>query len=101
MINATSLEGLSAEDLDRLRTKAKSVDAIVVCVGESTYVEKPGDINDLSLAQGQTDYVKFLSTLGRPIILVIIAGRPRLLNGSAELSSAIIQMSNPGPMGGK
>jgi beta-glucosidase len=73
----------------------------VICVGEETYTEKPGDIDDLNLAQGQVEYVHSLSAATSPIVLVIVSGRPRLLNGIADVSAAVIEAYLPGPMGGQ
>jgi beta-glucosidase len=50
-------------------------------MGEETYAEKPGDIYKLDIAAGQSEYIQLLATYGKPIVLVLFEGRPRLLNG--------------------
>lgn len=74
--------------------------AIVVCIGESSYVEKKGDIDELQLDKSQVEYVDFLRTLGVPIVTVLIAGRPRLLHSIVHDSEALIHAYLPGPLGG-
>jgi beta-glucosidase len=73
---------------------------VVVCIGELNYAEKPGDIDDLSLNAGQLQYVMELSSTNVPVVLVIISGRPRLLNGAVQASTAVLMAYQPGPMGG-
>ena len=80
---------------------AANADIIVACLGEGTYAEKPGDIEDLSLAEGQRMYIEALAETGTPIVTVLVEGRPRLLNGVAELSTALLMAYQPGPMGGQ
>jgi beta-glucosidase len=80
-----------------------NIDAVVVCVGEGTYAEKPGDIDDLALPAGQSEYVQALraNSPDLKIITIIVSGRPRLLNGIVEASSAVIHAYRPGPLGGQ
>lgn len=92
---------LSNIDMTAVLTNAALADVIVVCVGEGAYAEKPGDIDDLDLPTGQVSYVKQLATLGKPIVLVLVTGRPRLLQGIVELSSAVLNTYRPGPLGGQ
>jgi len=78
-------------------------DAIVVCLGEENYAEKPGDIADLSLPQGQYDLVKALKeaiSSDTKIILVYFGGRPRLLAEVVDLVDAVIVGFLPGPLAG-
>ena len=60
---------------------ATSADVIVACLGELPSTEKPGDIVDLSIDPGQAALVRALAARGVPVVLVLIGGRPRLLNG--------------------
>jgi beta-glucosidase len=80
---------------------AKNVDVIIACVGENTYTEKPGDLNDLSLSQNQQELVKELSKTGKPIILVLNEGRPRTIPNVEPLAGAIVQTYLPGTFGGE
>lgn len=91
---------LSSVNITEALIMADNADYTVACIGEGTYAEKPGDIEDLSLAEGQRIYVETLAQIGTPIILILIEGRPRLLNGLAELSSAVVIAYQPGPLGG-
>lgn len=98
--------GIDDMDLSHIDTAAVAAavaasDVIVVCVGEGTYAEKPGDINDLALAKGQVDYVAYLATLGKPIVTVMIAGRPRLFPDVVAASNAVVLAYQPGPYGGQ
>ncbi|MBK3517132.1 glycoside hydrolase family 3 N-terminal domain-containing protein [Carboxylicivirga marina] len=80
---------------------AKGVDVIVACVGENTYTEKPGDLNDLSLSQNQQDLVKALAKTGKPIVLVLNEGRPRTIPNIEPLAGAIVHTYLPGTFGGE
>jgi beta-glucosidase len=79
---------------------ASSSDYIVVCVGENSYTEKPGDLHDLTLSSNQVALVKAMAKTGRPVILVLNEGRPRLLNSIEQDVSAVIQTYLPGNFGG-
>ena len=90
-----------AGNIDEAVNKAKSVDAIIVAVGEKPSTEKPGDIGDLSLSAGQVDLVNALSKTGKPIILVLVQGRPRIISTIEPLVSGIINAYLPGDEGGR
>lgn len=99
---AIDAKDTSAINMTALEAAAADVDVIVACVGEPNYTEKPGDINQLDLPAGQTQYVvETLKALGKPIVLVLVEGRPRLLNGMKEASNAVLHTYLPGPMGGQ
>lgn len=91
-----------AEDLQETATTAASADVIVVCLGEEPYTEKPGDIDDLRIHSGQIELITELNKAGKPMVLVLVAGRPRLLEGINRLSNvhAVIHALVPGPEGG-
>ncbi|MEM6261469.1 MAG: glycoside hydrolase family 3 N-terminal domain-containing protein [Bacteroidota bacterium] len=80
---------------------AKEVDYVVVCVGEQPATEKPSDIDDLSLPQVQQDLVTALSRTGKPIILVMVQGRPRIIREIEPLCKAILMAYLPGNEGGR
>jgi beta-glucosidase len=94
-------DDLTGVDMARVTDLAKDMGVIVVCLGEPPYAEKPGDVDDLSYPRGQTEYVKELKKIGPPVILVLVGGRPRLLNGAAEAADAVLIAHQPGPMGGQ
>ncbi len=79
---------------------AAAVDVIVACVGESSYCETPGNLDDLTLSQNQLELVRALSKTGKPIILVLNQGRPRLLADIVSRSQAVVNVMLPGNYGG-
>ena len=81
--------------------KAKNVDAIIVCLGEIPATEKPSDINELDLPEVQQNLVKKLANTGKPIILVLVEGRPRIIREIEPLTSAIVMAYIPGQEGGR
>lgn len=79
---------------------AKSVDYVILCVGENTYTEKPGDLNDLTLNTNQLRLAKELAKTGKPVILVLNEGRPRCISSIEPNMQAVIQTYLPGNYGG-
>lgn len=79
---------------------AKTVDAIILCVGENTYTEKPGDLNDLTMSANQLRLAKELSKTGKPIVLVLNEGRPRCFSSVEPTMKAVVQTYLPGNYGG-
>jgi beta-glucosidase len=80
---------------------ASNVDAIVVCLGEWAYAETPGNIPDLALPDAQIHLVQKLLESGKPVILVLTEGRPRIIRPVAAGASAILMAYNPGNEGGR
>ncbi|MCQ2208550.1 MAG: glycoside hydrolase family 3 C-terminal domain-containing protein [Paludibacteraceae bacterium] len=79
---------------------AKNADVIICCIGENSYCETPGNLSNLELMQSQQDAVKALAKTGKPIVLLLNEGRPRLINGIKDLAPAIVDMLIPGNRGG-
>ena len=79
---------------------AKDADVIVACIGENSYTETPGNLTDLWLSENQRNLVKELSKIGKPVILVLNEGRPRLIADIEPLAQGIIDILIPGNMGG-
>lgn len=79
---------------------AKDADVIVACIGENSYTETPGNLTDLWLSENQRNLVKALAQTGKPIILVLNEGRPRLIADIEPLAQGIIDILIPGNMGG-
>ena len=79
---------------------AKNVDVIVACIGENSYTETPGNLTDLWLSENQRNLVKKLAKTGKPVILVLNEGRPRLIADIEPLAQGIIDILIPGNMGG-
>lgn len=79
---------------------AKNADVIVACIGENSYTETPGNLTDLWLSENQRNLVKELAKTGKPVVLVLNEGRPRLIADIEPLAQGIINILIPGNMGG-
>ncbi len=79
---------------------ARNVDVVLLCVGENTYTEKPGDLNDLQLHPLQLEFAQRIIKSGTPVVLVLNEGRPRLITSIANQVDGIIQTYLPGNHGG-
>ena len=79
---------------------AAGVDVIVACVGENSYCETPGNLDDLALSVNQRELVKALAATGKPIVLVLSEGRPRLVSDIEPLCAAVVHIMLPGNFGG-
>ncbi|MFV0290744.1 MAG: glycoside hydrolase family 3 N-terminal domain-containing protein, partial [Mangrovibacterium sp.] len=90
----------NTHEIDKAVRAAKDVDVIVACIGENSYCETPGNLTDLTLSKNQLDLVKSLAETGKPIILVLNEGRPRLLSEIEPLADAVISVLLPGNFGG-
>jgi len=82
-------------------TAAKSADYIVVCLGEQPATERPSDIKELALPKAQRDLVKALKKTGKPIILVLLEGRTRIISDITSMADGILMAYYPGHEGGK
>jgi beta-glucosidase len=80
---------------------AKNSDAVVLCLGEGSYTEHPGSIADLTLPEIQLRFAEQMIATGKPIILVLSEGRPRVISRIADQVSAIVLAMNPGNEGGR
>ncbi len=78
---------------------ARRSDVIIACIGENSYCETPGNDNDLDLSDNQKSLVKALAATGRPIILILNEGRPRIINDIENLASAVVDIMLPGNYG--
>ena len=74
------------DDINKAVSEANKSDYIVLCLGENTYTEKPGDLNDLNLHKLQIKLAKKLAETGKPIILILNIGRPRLITDIEPVS---------------
>jgi beta-glucosidase len=79
---------------------AKNADAIILCLGENSYTEKPGDLHDLYISELQTEFALKLTAAGKPVILVLNEGRPRVIGKFESQTAAVIQTYLPGNFGG-
>ena len=87
-------------DIEAAVRAAQGVDVIVACIGENSYTETPGNLTDLTLSENQRNLVKALSKTGKPIILVLNEGRPRIISDIVPLAQAVIHVMLPGNYGG-
>ncbi|KAI9488005.1 glycoside hydrolase superfamily [Zychaea mexicana] len=79
---------------------AADYDVIVATIGEHVYSEAPGDIHDIRLPLGQAQSVRMLAGTGKPVVSILVEGRPRTLDSIPEDSDALVQAYLPGPWGG-
>jgi beta-glucosidase len=86
-------------DVEAAVAAAADVDVIIACLGEATYTEKPGDIDDLDLPEAQQELVKALAATGKPLVLVLAQGRPRVIREIEPLAEAILMAYLPGNEG--
>lgn len=78
---------------------AEKADVIIACIGENSYCETPGNLTDLNLSTNQKDLVKALAATGKPIILVLNEGRPRIIHDIVPLAKAVVHIMLPGNYG--
>ena len=86
-------------DIQKVVNEARRSDYIILCLGENTYTEKPGDLNDLNIHRLQSKLAIELSKTGKPIILILNLGRPRLISDIEPLMSAVVNVYLPGNFG--
>ena len=90
----------NAPEIDKAVAAAASADVIIACIGENSYTETPGNLTDLWLSENQRNLVKELAKTGKPIILVLNEGRPRLIADIEPLAKAVVDIFLPGNYGG-
>ena len=86
-------------EIEKAVAAAKDVDVIVACVGENSYCETPGNLSDLAMSENQRNLVKALAATGKPIVLILNEGRPRLVGDIEPLAKAVIDIFLPGNFG--
>ena len=87
-------------EIDKAVKAAAGVDVIVACIGENSYCETPGNMNDLTLSANQRNLVKALAGTGKPVVLILNQGRPRTINDIVPLAKAVVNVMLPGNYGG-
>ena len=90
----------NAPQIEKAVTAAKECDVIIACIGENSYCETPGNLTDLWLSENQRNLVKELAKTGKPIVLVLNEGRPRLVSDIEPLCKAVVNILLPGNYGG-
>lgn len=89
----------SVVDLRAVTEAASGVDVILLCLGENSYTEKPGDLNDLRLSEPQLQLARVAAATGKPVVLVLNEGRPRVISDVEREMAAILQLYLPGHFG--
>lgn len=87
-------------EIEKAVQAATNVDVIIACIGENSYCETPGNLTDLNISTNQNELIKALTVTGKPIILVLNEGRPRIINEIVPLVEAVVHIMLPGNYGG-
>lgn len=87
-------------EIEKPMAAAAQADLIVACIGENSYCETPGNLTDLTLSENQRNLVKSLATTGKPIVLILNQGRPRIINDIEPLTKAVVNIMLPSNYGG-
>ena len=90
----------NAPEIEKSVAAAAQADVIIACVGENSYCETPGNMNDLTMSANQRNLVKALAATGKPVVLVLNQGRPRIINDIEPLAKAVVNVMLPGNYGG-
>ncbi len=98
-VEGASIEALTS--VDEAVSAAEQVDQVVLCLGELSYTEDAGNLNDLNLPYAQVELAKRLARVGKPITLIITEGRPRIIREVVPLAKGILCGFYPGPQGGQ
>lgn len=88
-------------DIKKAVDEAKDADYVVLCLGEGSYTEHPGNISDLTLPDIQVRLAEAIIATGKPVILVMVQGRPRIINKLVDRVAGIVVAMNPGNEGGR
>lgn len=102
--NVTYVQGTSIDEpqnIDAAIKATRNADIAVIAIGEATYTETPGDISDMRLPKAQRELVKNIAETGTPVILVIVEGRPRVINDIVPLAHGILMAYLPAEEGGR
>ncbi|MCJ8164408.1 glycoside hydrolase family 3 C-terminal domain-containing protein [Pontibacter sp. E15-1] len=90
----------TADQMAEALAAAQNVDVVILCIGENTSTETPGNLNDLYLSDLQTELTTKLLATGKPVVLVLNEGRPRIISRIEPNAQAIVQIYQPGNFGG-
>ena len=89
----------NAPQISKAVKAAAKADVILVCIGENSYCETPGNLSDLAISENQRNLVKALAKTGKPIVMILNEGRPRIINDIEPLADAIIDILLPSNYG--
>nr|WP_322623321.1 glycoside hydrolase family 3 N-terminal domain-containing protein [uncultured Flavobacterium sp.] len=88
------------DKMDEAVAAAKNADVVLLCLGENSYTEKPGDMNDLYMSDLQTELAQKIAATGKTVILILNEGRPRVISKFEQQMKGIVQTYLPGNFGG-
>ncbi len=86
-------------EIEKAVKAARKADVIIACIGENSYCETPGNLNDLNISENQKNLVMELEATGKPVVLVLIGGRPRIINELEPRAKAVVDAFLPGNYG--
>lgn len=98
--NNTPTDQEEEVDIAAAVSAARNADVVVLCLGEGSYTETPGNITDLNLGEPQLKLAEAIQATGKPVVLVLVEGRPRIINRIADGAKAILMAYNPSNEGG-
>src|SRR5215216_4771734 len=98
--NSTPTDQEEEVDIAAAVRAAQNVDVIVLALGEGSYCETPGNITDLTIGEPQIKLAQAIQATGKPVVMVLVEGRPRIINRIAEGANAILMVYNPSNEGG-
>ena len=87
-------------EIEKSVAAASRADVIIACIGENSYCETPGNLTNLTMSENQRNLVKALAATGKPVILILSQGRPRIINDIVPLAKAVINVMLPSNYGG-
>jgi beta-glucosidase len=99
--NNTPTDIESEVDIPAAVRAASGADVVVICLGEGSYTETPGNITDLTLGEPQLKLAEAIQATGKPVVLVLVEGRPRVINRIVDKAGAVLMAYNPGNEGGQ
>ncbi|MFZ0064477.1 MAG: glycoside hydrolase family 3 N-terminal domain-containing protein [Pyrinomonadaceae bacterium] len=99
--NSTPTDVEAEVDIPAAVRAAQAADVVVLCLGEGSYCETPGNITDLTLGEPQQRLAEAVAATGKPIVLVLVEGRPRIINRIVDKAGAVLMAYNPGNEGGQ
>jgi beta-glucosidase len=99
--NSTPTDIEAEVDIPAAVLAAQAADVVVLCLGEGSYCETPGNITDLTLGEPQQRLAEAIQATGKPVVLVLVEGRPRIINRIVDKAGAVLMAYNPGNEGGQ
>jgi beta-glucosidase len=99
--NGTPTDQEQEVDIAAAVTAAQNADVVVLALGEGSYCETPGNITDLTIGEPQIKLAEAIKATGKPVVMVLVEGRPRIINRIADSASAILMAYNPSDEGGR